>query len=256
MRNRLAVRDQEAVVGPVQRRPAAHAGRDARLRQIDRRAAAEIVAACRRAGNCARAMPQPSSAGCEPSETKPSTDQVLTNSLGSFGMVETCVSRSAMWMTLTPSRCASSAHSPRLAGHRRLQAGVCGDVEQRLLHQVRHQPRIGAVRQHRGRRARIAGAQPQRFLAHRVVGALGGRDGRVGVAAGPGLDAGIEVHRALFPAVADQGDARDVDRDIQQEVAAPEQRIEHAAEILARQRLLDELDAVARRLFAPDVVGA
>ena len=35
-------------------------------------------------------------AGCAPSLTKPSTDQVLTNSPGRLGVLATCVSRSAM----------------------------------------------------------------------------------------------------------------------------------------------------------------
>jgi hypothetical protein len=99
-------------------------------------------------------------------------------------------------------------------------------------------------------------AQRQRLLAQCVVGALGHRYGRIGIAAGPGLDAGVEVHRAFVPAVADQGDARDVDRNVEHEVAATDQRIERAAEILARQALLDELDAKARRFLVADVVGA
>jgi len=41
---------------------------------------------------------------------------VLTNSPGSFGTVATWVSRSAMWITLTPSRSASSAQPARSVG--------------------------------------------------------------------------------------------------------------------------------------------
>lgn len=37
-----------------------------------------------------------------PSSYKPSTDHVLTNSLGRLGTGEICVSRSAMWMTFVP----------------------------------------------------------------------------------------------------------------------------------------------------------
>src|SRR4051812_50058729 len=51
-----------------------------------------------------------------PSETKPSTDQVLTNTLIGFGRFERWVSRSAMWMPLTPSLCASSPQPSRLLG--------------------------------------------------------------------------------------------------------------------------------------------
>ena len=42
-RDRLAVRDQEAVERPGERCPGAHAGRRARLHQVDRAAAAEVV---------------------------------------------------------------------------------------------------------------------------------------------------------------------------------------------------------------------
>src|SRR6476620_8394101 len=46
-----------------------------------------------------------------PSDKKPSTDQVLTNTSGGFGDLERCVSRSAMWMPLTPACRIKSAHS-------------------------------------------------------------------------------------------------------------------------------------------------
>ncbi len=51
-----------------------------------------------------------------PSETKPSTDQVLTNTFIGFGFLERWVSRSAMWMPLTPSLRASSPQPSRLFG--------------------------------------------------------------------------------------------------------------------------------------------
>ena len=98
-------------------------------------------------------------------------------------------------------------------------------------------------------------AQRQRLLAQRVVGAPRRREGRVGVAARPGLDAGVEVERALLPAELDQRDRRDVDRQVEQEVAAADQRVEHVAEVLARQRVLDEADAVFRRDLGAGIVG-
>src|ERR1700730_1839091 len=67
-------------------------------------------------GKCFSCEPQPSSAGCAPSLTKPSTDQVFTNSLSAFGTLETWVSRSAMCITLTLKRCASLAQSARVVG--------------------------------------------------------------------------------------------------------------------------------------------
>ena len=51
-----------------------------------------------------------------PSDTKPSTDQVLTNTSIGFGFFERWVSRSAMWMPLTPSLCASWPQPSRLFG--------------------------------------------------------------------------------------------------------------------------------------------
>src|SRR5437899_11751795 len=51
-----------------------------------------------------------------PSETKPSTDQVLTNTFIGFGLFERWVSRSAIWMPLTPSLWASWPQPSRLLG--------------------------------------------------------------------------------------------------------------------------------------------
>src|SRR6185437_3638762 len=61
-------------------------------------------------------VPQPSSDGCMPSDRKPSTDQVLTKTSGSFGDLERWVSRSAMWMPLTPACRIRSAHSALVFG--------------------------------------------------------------------------------------------------------------------------------------------
>ncbi len=128
-RDRLAVGDQEAVIGAFERRPAAHPRAGAGPQQVDR---APPPKSCRRpsAGKCRSWVPQPSSAGCEPSLTKPSIDQVLTNSPGCFGIAETWVSRSAMWMTLTPSRSASAAQRGAVGRDFRRGIGVAGDVEQ------------------------------------------------------------------------------------------------------------------------------
>ncbi len=61
-------------------------------------------------------VPQPSSAGCMPSDRKPSTDQVLTNTFIGFGALARWVSRSAMWMPLTRARLASRAQSACVFG--------------------------------------------------------------------------------------------------------------------------------------------
>ena len=51
-----------------------------------------------------------------PSDRKPSTDQVLTNTSIGFGCLARWVSRSAMWMPLTPAFLASRAQSSRVFG--------------------------------------------------------------------------------------------------------------------------------------------
>src|SRR3546814_16340991 len=68
----------------------------------------------------------------------------------------------------------------------------------------------------------------------------------------PGLDAGVEVEGAARLRQLDQRNGRDVDRQVEQEVAGTEQRLEHRLVIVAGQRLLDELDAV----FVGDVMAA
>ena len=76
-----------------------------------------------------------------------------------------------MWMTLMPSLRASCAPLLARLGRAGVDAGVGGDVEQRLLDEMRHQAGIRAVRQHRRGRACVVGAQRQRLFAQRVVGA-------------------------------------------------------------------------------------
>ena len=71
---------------------------------------------------------------------------------------------------------------------------------------MRNEPGVRAVREHRGRARVLRVAQRERLLAQRVVGALRRRDGRIRVAARPGLDAGVEVERGLVPAELDQRD--------------------------------------------------
>ncbi len=102
---------------------------------------------------------------------------------------------------------------------------------------------IRPVREHGGRGPRIPGTQRQGFLAQRVVGSPGGGYRRIGVAAGPRLYTGVDVHRTLFPAQLDESDARDLDRDVHQKIPAPEQRIQDAAEVLTGEGLLDDLDS-------------
>jgi hypothetical protein len=69
---------------------------------------------------------------------------------------------------------ADALHQPRpvLAALRLLvrDAGVAGDVEQRLLDEPRHHARVGAAAGDRGRPARILAPRGQRRFAQREVG--------------------------------------------------------------------------------------
>jgi hypothetical protein len=67
-------------------------------------------------GQLRSCVPQPSSAGCSDSPAKASLDHVFTNSSRALRIALSWLSRSAMWMTFTSSRRASSAHCPRVVG--------------------------------------------------------------------------------------------------------------------------------------------
>ncbi len=96
---------------------------------------------------------------------------------------------------------------------------VRGDVQQRLLDQVRHHAGVRAVRQYRRRRRAPAFAQGERLLAHRIIAALLDRQRGVGVAARPWLYAGVEIQRPALARELDQSYAGNVHRQVQQEIA-------------------------------------
>ena len=147
----FAVGDQEADHRPAVRRPGPHLGDAARLAQIDRRLAADLVLARRSPGRRFSCVPQPSSAGWQPSPTKPGIDQVLQNSPGRFGTLVTCRSCSATWITLVPVCCISLAQPSRVVGLAASMPRELGDVEQRLLDEVGDEAGIGAVGDQRRR---------------------------------------------------------------------------------------------------------
>ena len=78
---------------------------------------------------------------------KPSTDQVFQNTLSGFGFLVRWVSRSAMWMPLTPAFFISLAQPSRssCAGSSNFEAEIVGEVDQRLLDEPRDHARIGAA---------------------------------------------------------------------------------------------------------------
>ncbi len=140
----------------------------------------------------------------------------------------------------------TSSQIPPISSGRRISgvdADVRRDVQERLLDEVRDKAGIRAMCEHGRWGTCIACPQRQRFLAHCVVRPFAGRHGGIGVATGPRLNARVQVHRTLFPTQLDQREARHLDRDVHQEVSPPKQRVEDAAIVFARQRLLDDLHA-------------
>ena len=114
-RDRLVMGDQEAVIGTFERRPAPDARRRARAIEKDRGAAAEFVAAA--IGRKMPLMRAPAELGRlhafgDEAVDRPGVDEFARL----FRDARDCVSRSAMWMTLTPSSAASAAHSRRPFG--------------------------------------------------------------------------------------------------------------------------------------------
>ena len=143
---------------------------------------------------------------------------------------------------------------PPVLRHDGIDAGIAGDVEQCFLDEMRDDAGVGAVGEHRRRAGGIARAQGERAVPQRIVGALRRREVGIRVPAGPRLDAGVEIERALFLAELDQRHRRDVDREVEEEVAGAEQRVQHRAVVLAGQRLDDKPYAVTLRLLVAHVL--
>ena len=108
-------------------------------------------------------------------------------------------------------------------------AHVRREPHQCALVQVAHHARVRAVRDDR---RRPAAADRAHLLAQRVVGAPRAAP-LVEVAAGPGLDAGVDVERVDLVAQRDQRGRRHVDRQVDQEPAGDDRR-EDVAEVVGR----------------------
>ena len=180
-------------------------------------------------------VPQPSSAGCRPSEMKPSTDQVLTKVPKGLGFLARCVSRSAMWMPLTPSRFISLAQPSRVLGSATLVLVSRGDVHQRLLHEPGHHAGIGpAAGDGGGAGAQLALQRQQPFAQH-VVGAVRLAELGIVVEAGPRLDHRVDVERVGLAREPHDVEAVDVDREVDDEGLARargQQRLQHLLVVL------------------------
>ena len=171
-RDRLVVGDEKAVLRPGGRRPRAHPRAGAGLQQIDRRLAAERVGAAAGRHPGFSWVPQPSSAGCMPSDTKPSTDQVLTNISARLGVARALGVALGDVDALDADAPHQAAPTPRGSSARPpVTPRSRGDVEQRLLDEPGHHAGIGAAAADRGDAAGIAPAQLEQALAQRVVGA-------------------------------------------------------------------------------------
>src|SRR6516164_6772893 len=133
-----------------------------------------------------------------------------------------------------------------------VETGIGGEIDERLLDEMRDEPRVGAMRQQRGRAARIAGTQRQRTLAQAVIRSRRRREAGVGITARPRLNARVEVERTLLLTERDQRDARYIDRNIEEKIAVTEMRLQYRAIVGLCERCLDETDAV----LGCDIVSA
>ena len=179
---------------------------------------------------------------------KPSTDQVFQNMFIGLGFLVRCVSRSAMWMPLTPALLHQLCPAIAVAGggFLELEAEIAGEIDQRLLDEPRDHAGIGAAAGDGGRAAGILGDFLAHGLAQRIVGAGGVVGLVVEVEAEPGLDHRVDVEHAELAAELHQVQRRGVDREIDAEALAfalGEQRREELLVVLLRDAILDEGDA-------------
>ena len=205
---------------PFHRRPGAHARRGARPHQIDRRATAEIMPTpVRRQRLLMRAPAEFGrlAALADEAVDRPGVDE-LARLLG-----ERSPSAYRARRYGSPSRpalCANAAHPARVRRHRRIRHRYRAAIfSSACLTKCETRPGLApCVSTAVGPLA--PRGQRQRAFPQRVVGPLRWRQRRVGVTAGPGLDAGVEIQRAKFLAQRDQRHRRDIDRQVQQEIAA------------------------------------
>ena len=222
------------------RRPGAHPRRGARLRQVDGGIAAEIMPA-RVGRHCflvraptelrrlqalgAKALDRP---GVDEHVARLRITRALGVALGDVDAFD-----------------AGALHQSRPVGAGvglvESEAGRGGDVEQRLLDEPRHHPRIGAAAAHGGDAAGPAATQRQHAFAQRVVRAR--RQGKiaVGIQSRPRLDHGVDVEGVEILGELHQIDRGGIDRQIDDHAAARpcgQQRGEHVAVVFLGDCLL------------------
>ena len=201
-------------------------------------------------------MPQPSSAGWKLSETKPSTDQVLTKQWSGLASRPAWVSRSATWTPLTPRDCISRAQPSRSLGTVGVRSEVGGEAEEGFLEEPGDHAGVGAAAGDGGGAAGIGQLLGADGLAQGVVGAVLRREREVEVVAGPGLDHGVDVEDAELAAEAHDVERAGVDREVDAEAAAVGEELgQKSPVVLGGYGGVDEADAALLEEGAVDVGG-
>ena len=145
--------------------------------------------------------------------------------------------------------------APLLPGLRdvHLAPHIAGHVDQALFDPVRDEPRVGPIRDRSRGRLRVLALQVEDLLSQGVVGPGGRLDRGVDVPARPRLDAGVEVEGIPRQAELDEVPARDIHREVEQEVPGPHQRLEDCPVVVRLQGLDGEPHPILIR-YPPAVI--
>ncbi len=227
------------------RRPRAHARAGARLGQVDRGVAAEIVPAP--VGRHVLLVRAPAEFG--------GLHALRAEALDRPGVDEDAARlrvAGALGVALgdVDALDAEALHQPAPAlavcGFLHGDAGVARDVEQRLLDHPGHHAGIGPAAAHGGGAAGTAAAHVEHAFAQGIVRALRDRGLGVGVEAGPRLADGVDVVGVDVLAEVHQVGRRGVDRQVDDHAAAGprrEQRGQHLPVVVAGEGDLLEAQA-------------
>ena len=226
-REHFVVRDQQALVAAHRGRPAAREGAAAGARQVQRARALAVLARVARQVLFVRADGQFHRLHqlADEAVDGPGVDELVV-ALGLVAGLRVALGD----LDHRDFQFLRQVRPVLVAGRLSLAiAQVLVQFQQRALHEVRDQPRVGAVIDHRGGcvGAELLG-QLQRLLADHEVGALAHVDHGVVVHAGPGLDGGVHVQRAARGAEADHVQARHIHRQVQHQVAGAHMAAEQA----------------------------
>ena len=215
------MRDEESVEVSRRRRPRAHTGTGARPIQVDRASRTGLVpAAIDRKMLLVRAPPQ--FRGLRAFADKPIDRPGIHEFVGLLRHVGNLRVAFGDMDDLDAQRLRKRRPAGAVLRNGGLHARVLGDVQECLFDQVRNQTGIGAMRENRRRRILVALAQLQGIQTHGVIAARFDRHVRIRIAAGPRLDAGIEIQRAAFTRQLNERRARNIHRQIQQKITRVE----------------------------------